>query len=56
MKLRCLLVDDQPTALKVLTRYITDIDGLEIAGQCSNAMEALGVLHQKKGGRDLPGY
>lgn len=48
MKLRCLLIDDEPPALKVLTRYIAAIDGLEISGQCSNAIEALGVLHQKR--------
>ena len=47
MKLRCLLIDDEPPALKVLARYIASIDGLEIAGQCKNAIEALDVLHQK---------
>lgn len=47
MKLRCLIIDDEPPALKVLAHYITSIDGLEIAGQCKNAIEALGVLQQK---------
>ena len=47
MKLRCLLIDDEPPALKVLARYIDAINGLEIAGQCKNAIEALDVLHQK---------
>lgn len=47
MKLRCLLIDDEPPALKVLSRYISSINGLEIAGQCGNAIEALDVLHQK---------
>ncbi len=47
MKLRCLLIDDEPPALKVLARYITAINGLEIVGQCRNAIEALDVLHQK---------
>ena len=47
MKLRCLLIDDEPPALKVLSRYIEAINGLEIAGQCKNAIEALDVLHQK---------
>ena len=47
MKLRCLLIDDEPPALKVLASYISTINGLEIAGQCSNAIEALNVLHQK---------
>jgi DNA-binding LytR/AlgR family response regulator len=47
MKLRCLLIDDEPPALRVLARYIDAIHGLEIAGECRNAIEALDVLHQK---------
>lgn len=47
MKLRCLLIDDEPPALKVLARYISSINGLEIVGQCRNAIEALDILHQK---------
>ena len=46
MKLRCLLIDDEPPALKVLTTYIANINGLEIVGQCKNAIEALDILHQ----------
>ncbi|MFT3980420.1 MAG: response regulator [Ferruginibacter sp.] len=48
MKLRCLLIDDEPPALKVLSRYIADIDNMEIIGQCRNAIEALGVLRLHK--------
>jgi DNA-binding LytR/AlgR family response regulator len=48
MKLRCLLIDDEPPALKVLARYISDIGGMEITGQCQNAIEALEVLRQKQ--------
>lgn len=47
MKLRCLLIDDEPPALKILARYIESINGLEIVGQCKNAIEALDVLQQK---------
>ncbi|HEU5165771.1 MAG TPA: LytTR family DNA-binding domain-containing protein [Chitinophagaceae bacterium] len=47
MKLRCLLIDDEPPALKILASYISNINGLEIVGQCKNAIEALDVLHQK---------
>jgi len=46
MKLRCLLIDDEPPALKVLASYISNINGLEIVGQCKNAIEALDVLNQ----------
>jgi DNA-binding LytR/AlgR family response regulator len=47
MKLRCLLIDDEPPALKVLAKYISALNDLEIVGQCGNAIEALGVLRQK---------
>jgi DNA-binding LytR/AlgR family response regulator len=47
MKLRCLLIDDEPPALKILARYVSAINGLEIVGQCRNAIEALDVLRQK---------
>ncbi len=47
MKLRCLLIDDEPPALKVLQSHISQINGLEIVAQCKNVIEALDVLHQK---------
>lgn len=47
MKLQCLLIDDEPPALKVLTRYIESIKSLEVVAQCKNAIEALDVLQQK---------
>ena len=47
MKLRCLLIDDEPPALKVLESHISQINGLEIVAQCQNALEALDVLGSK---------
>ena len=47
MKLRCLLIDDEPPALKVLESHISQIDGVEIVAQCKNALEALDVLENK---------
>jgi len=47
MKLRCLLVDDEPPALKVLESHISQINGLEIVAQCKNALEAWDVLSHK---------
>ena len=46
MKIRCLLVDDEPPALSVLASHISQLNGLEIVGQCKNALEALDVLHR----------
>lgn len=48
MNIRCLLIDDEPPALKLLSRYISDIEGMEIVGQCVNAIEAIGVLRHHK--------
>ncbi len=47
MNLRCLLIDDEPPALKVLASHISNINTLEIVAQCKNALEALNVLQQK---------
>ena len=47
MKIRCLLVDDEPPALKVLQSHISAISGLEIVAMCNNAVEAMDILHEK---------
>lgn len=47
MKLRCLLVDDEPPALEILESYVSAVDGLEIVGTCANAVQAFGVLQQQ---------
>lgn len=47
MKVHCLLVDDEPPALKVLVSHISNIKGVEIVGQCKNAIEALEILQTK---------
>ncbi len=48
MKLQCLLIDDEPPALRVLSRYISEIGTLEIAGLCNNAIEAMEVLRSRR--------
>ena len=47
MKIRCLLIDDEPPALKVLQSYIDQINGLEVVALCNNAIEAMDILHSK---------
>jgi len=45
--LRCLVVDDEPQAREIIKRYIQQVPVLELAGECSNALEVLEVLpHQ----------
>ncbi|MGG7664668.1 LytR/AlgR family response regulator transcription factor [Dyadobacter sp. BHUBP1] len=45
MKLRCLIVDDEPLAHDVILRYIEDIPFLEKAGQCYLGTEAFAFLN-----------
>ncbi len=43
-KVICLAVDDEPLALSVLEKYIANIESLELAGTCVNAVQALQML------------
>jgi DNA-binding LytR/AlgR family response regulator len=46
MNFRCLLVDDEPLALKVLETHIENIPGLVIVAACGNAFAAMDHLQK----------
>ncbi len=46
--LRCLIVDDEPPAHKVLENYIGKIDSLQLAGNCFSAAEAINFLQRER--------
>ena len=43
---KCLLVDDEPPALRVLEKYIENVEQLEVAGTCINAFQAIDFLQK----------
>ncbi|OJJ22046.1 DNA-binding response regulator [marine bacterium AO1-C] len=43
-KLKCVIVDDEPIALDILTTYIERVDQLELVARCKNAFEAFNFL------------
>jgi len=45
MKLRCLLVDDEPPALDVLRHYIAEVPFMEVVGECHHAFDAFQFLN-----------
>ena len=47
MSIKCLVVDDEIHARKVLEKYIQDLPYLVLVDSCKNAMEALQVLRDK---------
>ncbi len=46
-KIKCVLVDDEPLALDVLSSYIHRVDGLELTARCDNALKAFEVLRNQ---------
>jgi len=48
MEIKCIIVDDEPPAQRVLENYIKEIPSLKLEGKCKNALEAMDVLMHKK--------
>ncbi len=46
MMIRCLAIDDEPLALQQLVAYIRKVPFLELAAQCSSALEARAFLER----------
>jgi DNA-binding LytR/AlgR family response regulator len=44
MKIRCLVIDDEPYAVNLLAEYIGQLPGLSLEQKCYNALEALEFL------------
>ena len=47
MKIRCLIVDDEPLAQRILERYLQDVPSLELVQKCNNALDAIEVLKEQ---------
>ncbi len=48
MKLKCLIIDDEPIARKLLTEYIEETDFLELVGNAGNPLKATGLINSLK--------
>jgi DNA-binding LytR/AlgR family response regulator len=46
MKLKCIIIDDEPIARRVLKEFIEDIDFLELIGQAENPLKAMSLLSE----------
>ena len=44
MKIKCLIIDDEPSSQTVLKKFVADVDFLELSGVCNNAIEAIEKL------------
>lgn len=48
MKVRCIIIDDEPLALELLEGFISKISFLELVASCSDGFEAANVLNDNK--------
>lgn len=46
MKVRCMIIDDEPPAQELLRSYVSRIEHFEIAAVCSNALDAFALLQK----------
>jgi DNA-binding LytR/AlgR family response regulator len=46
---RCLIVDDEPIARKIIKNYIAQLPNLVCAGECKNAFEAIELINNEEG-------
>jgi DNA-binding LytR/AlgR family response regulator len=47
VKIKCLVVDDEPLAREVLKRYIEEIPTLELVGECASVVQTIISLQQQ---------
>ncbi len=48
MKTKCLIIDDEPLARKVIKSHLQNFEDIEIVAECSNAIEAGAELRKNK--------
>ncbi|TKC07466.1 LytR/AlgR family response regulator transcription factor [Pedobacter frigoris] len=48
MKIKALIVDDEPHAIEVIEKYIQNFSEIELVAKCNNAIQAFQILQQGK--------
>jgi DNA-binding LytR/AlgR family response regulator len=46
-KIRCLIVDDEPLAARLIEKHISQIESLEVVASCNNALKAFEILNNE---------
>lgn len=48
MKTRCLIVDDEPLAIRLIEKHISQIDSLEVIATCNSALKAFEIINKQE--------
>ncbi len=43
-KIKCLIIDDEPMAQRILQRFVAEVEFLDLQGVCKDALEAMDLL------------
>ncbi len=46
--IRCLIIDDEPLALELMTDNVSKVPFLSIQGTCSNVLDAMAIMNEKQ--------
>jgi DNA-binding LytR/AlgR family response regulator len=47
-KTRCLVIDDEPLAIKLIRIHLSKLESFEVAGECKSALKAVEFLQREK--------
>ncbi|GGB02690.1 LytR/AlgR family response regulator transcription factor [Puia dinghuensis] len=47
-KIKCLVVDDEPLAREVISRFIARVPSLQLVAECENAIQAMTIVQQQE--------
>ena len=47
MKIKCLIVDDEPLATEIIESYLDRLDDMEVVAKCNNALRAFEILQKE---------
>jgi len=48
MKINCIIIDDEPLAIRVIEKHILNINEIEIIAKCENAVDAFQIIQKEK--------
>ncbi len=46
MKIKCIIIDDEPLAIKIIEKYLLEFDNFELLGTYTNPLKALTILKE----------
>lgn len=48
MKMRCLIIDDEPLSVRVVEKYLAELPQWDLIASCENAFEAMEILRKEE--------